>query len=88
MSEYSRNLAILLCSLTVLFLSMIAMIACCHDNKIMQKNNDRMSQTIVEMIEQQEHQASEIRQVKTDTEIILRLAVENVYLEEEDGGGK
>ena len=32
MSEYTRNLAILLCSLTVLFLSMIAMIACCHDN--------------------------------------------------------
>ena len=73
MSEYTRNLAILLCSLTVLFLSMIAMIACCHDNRIMQKNNDRMRQTIVEMIEQQEHQASEIRQVKTDTEIILRL---------------
>lgn len=42
----------------------------------------------MEMIEQQEHQASEIRQIKTDTEIILRLTVENVYLEEEDGGVK
>jgi len=83
MSEYSRNLAILLCSLTVLFLSMIAMIACCHDNRIMQKNNDRMRQTIANMMEQQKEQASEIRQVKADTEIILRLTVDKVYLEEE-----
>jgi len=83
MSEYSRNLAILLCSLTVLFLSMIAMIACCHDNRIMQQNNDRMRQTIANMMEQQKEQASEIRQVKADTEIILRLTVDKVYLEEE-----
>jgi len=88
MSEYSRNLAILLLGIMVLFLSIVAMGLCCHDNRVMQKNNDRMQQAIAEMIKQQERQASEIRQVKTDTEIILRLAVENVYLEEEDGGEK
>lgn len=88
MSEYSRNLAILLLGIMVLFLSIIAMAACCHDNMVMQKNNDRMRESIAEIIKQQERQASEIRQVKTDTEIMLRVVIDNVYLEEEDGGVK
>ena len=84
MSEYSRNLAILLLAVASLFITIIAMCACCHDNIVMRNYNDSMRQSIVEMKKQQEEQASEIRQVKTDTEIMLRLVVDNIYLEEEN----
>lgn len=84
MSEYSRNLAILLLAVASLFITIIAMCTCCHDNIVMRNYNDNMRQSIAEMKKQQEEQASEIRQVKTDTEIMLRLVVDNIYLEEED----
>ena len=84
MSEYSRNLAILLLGFTALFITIIAMCACCHDNKIMRDYNDSMRQSMAEMKRQQEAQDSEIRQVKTDTEIMLRLVIDKIYLEEED----
>ena len=84
MSEYSRNLAILLLAVASLFITIIAMCTCCHDNIVMRNYNDSMRQSIVEMKKLQEEQASEIRQVKTDTEIMLRLVVDNIYLEEED----
>ena len=84
MSEYSRNLAILLLAVASLFITIIAMCACCHDNRIMRNYNDSMRQSMAEMRKQQEQQASEIRQVKTDTEIMLRLVIDNIYLDEED----
>jgi hypothetical protein len=50
----------------------------------MRDYNDSMRQSMAEMKRQQEVQDSEIRQVKTDTEIMLRLVIDKIYLEEED----
>ena len=69
-------LSILICSV-----SLFAAAACCHDNIIMRENNENMKAAVYKMQQEQQQHAAEIRQIKTDTEIILRLAAGGDYME-------
>lgn len=74
----------LLLNILLLAFCVMAAVACCHDNKVMQKNNDRMQESIAHIIERQELTASEMRQAKTDCEIMLRIVNEAVFTQEDE----
>ena len=70
----------------ILFLAcgaICAITVCFHDNKIMRTNNENMKAAVYKMQQEQQQHAAEIRQIKTDTEIILRLAAGGDYMEAE-----
>lgn len=78
-----RSFVIIIISSLLICAAFCVSVGCYHDMKVMKVYNARMQESIEAMQKKQEQQASDIRQVKSDTEIMLRLAVDNIYLEEE-----
>ena len=61
----------------------MAAFGCCHDNAVMRHYNDTMREDMAKIRQAQERQASEMRQVKTESEIMLRIATESIYTQED-----
>ena len=57
---------------------------CYHDLMIMRKNNDSMRQSLAEMQLYQKEMQKDMRQVKTDSDLIFRMVVEGKYTEEKE----
>ena len=66
-----------------LFVSFIVGSCCIHDLGVMRRKLENMGASLAEMQRAQEQQAAENRQVKTDAEIILRLAAGGEFIEGE-----
>ena len=66
-----------------LFVSLIVVSCCIHDLDVMRRKLESMGASLAEMQAAQEQQAAENRQVKTDAEIILRLAAGGEFIEGE-----
>ena len=66
-----------------LFVSFIVGSCCIHDLGVMKRKLESMGASLAEMQRAQEQQAAENRQVKTDAEIILRLAAGGEFVEGE-----
>ena len=79
-----KLIIILFLNLIILFFSIFTAAGCIHDLKVMQEYNEKMQQSIAAMLEKQEKQASEMRQVKTESEIMYRLAMDKLFVEEEE----
>lgn len=63
----------LVVSVLLLAFSVFNWAACYHDNRITRERCDRMSASLCEMRQELEAQDAEVRQIKTDGEIILRI---------------
>jgi hypothetical protein len=50
----------------------------------MRHYNDVMREDMARIRQMQERQASEMRQVKTESEIMLRIATESIYTQEDE----
>lgn len=57
---------------------------CYHDLMIMRQNNDSMRQSLAEMQLYQKEMQKDMRQVKTDSDLIFRMVVEGKYTEEKE----
>lgn len=79
-----RLLIIIIINLIILAISLIASFGCIHDMHVMQIYNERMQQSIAHLLEEQNKQESEMRQVKTESEIMMRLAMDKLFVEEEE----
>ncbi len=81
----SEEKACLIMLLDVLLLFVVLFLAAglLHDNAVTRARVDSMGASIAEMQRAQEQQAAENRQVKTDAEIILRLAAGGEFIEGE-----
>ena len=79
-----KLLIIILIDLIVLAMCLIASFGCIHDMHVMQVYNDQMQRSIEAVIKKQEQQASQMRQVKTESEIMYRLAMDKLFVEEEE----
>lgn len=64
---------ILTISILIFSFAVLNWVACYHDNRITRERCDRMSASILEMRQELEAQNAQVRQVKTDGEIILRI---------------
>ena len=75
---------ILFLNLFILFFSVFTAAGCIHDLKVMQVYNEKLQQSMASILEKQEQQASQMRQVKTESEIMYRLAMDKLFVEEEE----
>lgn len=71
-------------NLIVLSVAGFVVAGCYHDVMIMRQNNDSMRQSLAEMQLNQTELQKDMRQVKTDSDLIFRMVVDGKYMEEED----
>ena len=69
----------LVVSVLLLAFSVFNWAACYHDILIMRGKCDRMSASLCEMRQELEAQDAEVRQIKTDGEIILRIVASGEF---------
>ena len=79
-----KLIIMLFINIAILFFSIFCAAGCIHDIRVMQHYNDQMQQSIAAMMEKQEQQASQMRQVKAESEIMYRLAMDKLFVEEEE----
>ena len=81
-----NNVFVIFIFLNLLLLSVAGFLVagCYHDLMIMRKNNDSMRQSLAEMQLYQKEMQKDMRQVKTDSDLIFRMVVEGKYTEEKE----
>lgn len=79
-----RERVLFIANAVILVFCLIASLGCCHDNAVMRHYNDVMREEMANVRQTQERQASEMRQVKTESEIMLRIATESIYTQEDE----
>ena len=81
-----NNVFVIFIFLNLLLLSVAGFLVagCYHDLMIMRKNNDSMRQSLAEMQLYQQEMQKDMRQVKTDSDLIFRMVVEGKYTEEKE----
>lgn len=81
-----NNVFVIFIFLNLLLLSVAGFLVagCYHDLMIMRQNNDSMRQSLAEMQLYQQEMQKDMRQVKTDSDLIFRMVVEGKYTEEKE----
>ena len=70
-------------NLIVLSVAGFVVAGCYHDVMIMRQNNDSMRESLAEMQLYQTELQKDMRQVKTDSDLVFRMVVDGKYTEEE-----
>ena len=81
-----NNVFVIFIFLNLLLLSVAGFLVagCYHDLMIMRQNNDSMRQSLAEMQLYQQEMQKDMRQVKTDSDLIFRMVVDGKYTEEKE----
>lgn len=66
----------------LLFIALVMIAGCIHDNKVLRGYNEQMRQSVLELRQEAERTEAEVRQVKTNSDIVMRLALDGMFLEE------
>lgn len=67
----------------LLFIALVMIAGCIHDNKVLRGYNEQVRQSVLELRQEAERTEAEVRQVKTNSDIVMRLALDGMFLEEE-----
>ena len=67
----------------LLFIALVMIAGCIHDNKVLRGYNEQMRQSMLELKQETDATQSEMRQVRTNSDIVMRLVVEEMFMEEE-----
>ena len=67
----------------LLFIALIMIAGCIHDNKVLRGYNEQMRQSVLELRQETAQTEAEVRQVKTNSDIMLRMVASGMFLEEE-----
>lgn len=67
----------------LLFLALVMIAGCIHDNKVLRGYNEQVRQSVLEIRKETDETQAEVRQVKTNSDIVMRLALDGMFLEEE-----
>ena len=68
----------------LLFIALVMIAGCIHDNKVLRGYNDQLRQSMLELRQESERTEAQMRQVKTNSDIVLRMVTEGMFLEEEN----
>ena len=68
----------------LLFFALVMIAGCIHDNKVLRGYNEQVRQSVLELRQETNETKSEVRQVKTNSDIVLRMVAEGMFLEEEE----
>ena len=66
----------------LLFFALVMIAGCIHDNKVLRGYNEQMRQSVLELRQETNETKSEVRQVKTNSDIVLRMVAEGMFLDE------
>ena len=67
----------------LLFIALVMIAGCIHDNKVLRGYNDQVRQSVQELRQETDETQALLRQVKTNSDIVLRMVAEGMFLEEE-----
>ena len=67
----------------LLFFALVMIAGCIHDNKVLRGYNDQLRQSMLELRQETERTEAQMRQVKTNSDIVMRIVTDKVFLEEE-----
>ena len=67
----------------LLFIALVMIAGCIHDNKVLRGYNEQLRQNMLELRQENERTEAQMRQVKTNSDIVLRMVTEGMFLEEE-----
>ena len=68
----------------LLFFALVMIAGCIHDNKVLRGYNEQVRQSVLELRQETNETKSEVRQVKTNSDIVLRMVAEGMFLEEKE----
>ena len=68
----------------LLFFALVMIAGCIHDNKVLRGYNEQVRQSVLELRKETDETQAEVRQVKTNSDIVLRIVAEGMFLEEEN----
>lgn len=68
----------------LLFIALVMIAGCIHDNKVLRGYNEQLRQSMLDLRQETNETKSEVRQVKTNSDIVLRMVAEGMFLEEEE----
>ncbi len=68
----------------LLFIALVMIAGCIHDNKVLRGYNEQVRQSVLELRKETDETQAEVRQVKTNSDIVLRMVTEGMFLEEEE----
>lgn len=67
----------------LLFIALVMIAGCIHDNKVLRGYNEQVRQSVLELRQETAQTEAEVRQVKTNSDIMLRMVASGMFLEEE-----
>jgi len=67
----------------LLFIALVMIAGCIHDNKVLRGYNEQLRQSMLELRQESERTEAQMRLVKTNSDIVLRMVTEGMFLEEE-----
>lgn len=67
----------------LLFIALVMIAGCIHDNKVLRGYNEQMRQSVLEIRKETDETQAQVRQVKTNSDIVLRMIADGMFLEEE-----
>ena len=67
----------------LLFIALVMIAGCIHDNKVLRGYNDQVRQSLLEIRKETEEAQVQMRQVKTNSDIMMRIVTDKMFLEEE-----
>ena len=68
----------------LLFIALVMIAGCIHDNKVLRGYNEQLRQSVLELRQESERTEAQMRLVKTNSDIVLRMVAEGMFLEEEE----
>lgn len=68
----------------LLFIALVMIAGCIHDNKVLRGYNEQVRKSVLELKQENERTEAQMRQVKTNSDIVLRMVTEGMFLEEEN----
>lgn len=67
----------------LLFIALIMIAGCIHDNKVLRGYNEQVRQSVLELRQETDETQAVMRQVKTNSDIVMRMVADGMFLEEE-----
>ena len=68
----------------LLFFALVMIAGCIHDNKVLRGYNEQLRQSMMEIRKEADETQAQMRQAKTNTDIVMRIVAAGMFVEEEE----
>ena len=68
----------------LLFIALVMIAGCIHDNKVLRGYNEQIRQSVLELRKESDEAQAQMRQVKTNSDIVMRMVASGMFMEEEE----